>query len=204
MVCREPPPKCSEEGGECGSEQKCCGSLTCTKEKYGEGKTCKDVPPPPKCVEEGNKCSYDQKCCGDNLICSEDGVGGEMVCREPPPKCSEEGGECGYEQKCCGSLICTEEKYGEGKTCKDVPPPPKCVAEGDECTEEEKCCGDLTCASGKGNDGDCDLATSFNSEECKKKTCRGVDGEQECLAKGGLAKGDECDSTNGHKCCGKT
>ena len=101
--------------------------------------------------------------------------------------------------------MCTKEKYGEGKTCKDVPPQPKCVAEGDECTEEEKCCGDLTCAGGKGNEGDCDMATSFDREECEKKTCRRVDGEQEeCLVKGGLAKGDKCDSTNGHKCCGKT
>ena len=101
-------------------------------------------------------------------------------------------------------MMCTKEKYGEGKTCKDVPPQPKCVAEGDECTEEEKCCGDLTCASGKGNEGDCALAISFDSEECKKKTCRRVDGQQECLLEGGLAKGDKCDSTNGHKCCGKT
>merc|ERR1711974_583599 len=62
-----------------------------------------------------------QKCCGDNLICSADGIGGEMTCKEKPPKCT------------------------------NILP-----------------------------------------------------SEQKCLAEGGLAKGNKCDSTNGHKCCGKT
>merc|ERR1712157_677026 len=164
MTCREPPPKCSEEGGECGSEQKCCGSLTCTKEKYGEGKTCKDVAEdvPPKCVAEGDECTEEEKCCGD-LTCA-GGKGNEgdcdmaisfdseeckkKTCRETPPKCSKEGGQCSYEQKCCGSLTCTKEKYGEGKTCKDVPPPPKCVEKGNKCSYNQKCCGNnLSCSS---------------------------------------------------------
>ena len=102
----------------------------CMKEKYGEGKTCKDVPRPPKCVEEGIKCTSKQKCCGDNLSCSNDGFGGEMddlekTCRKTSPKCIEEGGECNNKQKCCRSLMCTKGKSGKGKTCKDVPPPPK-------------------------------------------------------------------------------
>ena len=91
----------------------------CTKEGYGEPRVCKDIPPPPKCVEEGQKCYYNQKCCGENLICSDDGYGGEMICKEKK----------------------------------------------DEGMEEE---------------------------------------QQKCLAEGGLAKGDKCNETNGHKCCGKT
>ena len=62
-------------------------------------------------------------------------------------------------------------------TCLDVVPPPKCVEEGDECTDQEKCCGDLKCNGGKGKEGDCDIATNFDREECKKKTCRRLDGE---------------------------
>jgi len=95
--------------------------MMCAEDKYEERKTCKDVPPAPKCVEQGDKCTYNQKCCGDNLICSADGIGGEMTCKEKPPKCT------------------------------NILP-----------------------------------------------------SEQKCIAEGGLVKGDKCDSTNGHKCCGKT
>ena len=70
--------------------------------------------------------------------------------------------------------MCATPQNGKGMTCQDLPPPPKCVAEGDECTDEEKCCGDLTCVGGKGKEGDCDLAIAFDSEECKKKTCRDI------------------------------
>merc|ERR1712108_98219 len=120
-TCKERPSKCSKKGDECSMEQKCCGTMMCAKDKYEEGKTCKDVPAAPKCVEQGNKCTYNQKCCGDNLICSADGFGGEMTCKERPPKCSKKGDECSMEQKCCGTMMCAKDKYEEGKTCKDVP-----------------------------------------------------------------------------------
>merc|ERR1712108_121030 len=91
---------------------------------------------------------------GDNLICSGEGYGGKMVCKDrtqttPKPKCSQKGNECNYGQKCCGdNLICSGEGYGGKMVCKDrtqTTPKPKCSQKGGECSNESKCCGTLNC-----------------------------------------------------------
>merc|ERR1711974_516120 len=180
-----------------------------------EGKTCKDVPAAPKCVEQGNKCTYNQKCCGDNLICSADGFGGEMTCKERPPKCSKKGDECSMEQKCCGTMMCAEDKYEERKTCKDVPAEPKCIVKENACYQAPKpvgeCCVGLFCCSTTKvcTEG---AKCSKKGDKCsyKQKCCDdnlicsadGMGGEATCKERPSKCskKGDECSMEQ--KCCG--
>merc|ERR1712025_877627 len=135
-------------------------------------------------------------------MCAEDKYKERKTCKDvpPAPKCVEQGNKCTYNQKCCGdNLICSADGFGGEMTCKESNQEPKCIAEGDECDDELKCCDDLTCASNKGIVGDCDLAMSFDSEECKK-TCHKekppapVEPTEICSK-----KGDKCSYKQ--KCC---
>ena len=166
----------------------------------------KRLSPEPKCVNEGDKCDKDHPCC-DDIKCkgskdqgvncdiatafdSEECKNKQRTCQREelsPPKCIEEGDECNDEQKCCDDMKCTGSK-GQGADCeiatafdseecknkertcqREELSPPKCIEEGDECNDKQKCCNDMKCKGSKGQGVDCDIATAFNSEDCKDK-----------------------------------
>ena len=105
--------------------------------------------PEPKCLNEGDKCDKDHPCCDDI-------------------KCKGSKGQ-GVDCDIATAFDSEECKNKQGTCQREELSPPKCIEEGAECNDEQKCCDDMKCMGSKGQGADCDIATAFDSEECKNK-----------------------------------
>jgi hypothetical protein len=209
---------CMSAGGDCASDNDCCGELGCVNG------TCSST----TCVPLEQPCATAADCCAPGALCASVGGLTQLWC------CADQGQACSTPDDCCGSNTCAPDGTCQPNTptCADLQSPCAtatdcctsgaecapvgglgqnwcCAGYGSACASDNDCCGDYTC----GASGTCEAASCYPLEspcttagDCcdpgARCTTIGAGTEPLCCAGQGSACSIDSDCCGQYSCTG--